>query len=123
MNIIDSSAWIEYFNDGANASEFAGAIEDPATLVVPSWTIYEVYRRMASPNEKLAARAVDLMLQGRVVDLTATLAINAAALSLETGLAAADSIILATARANDATLWTQDAHFEGLPGVEFRARK
>lgn len=63
------------------------------------------------------------MLQGRVVELSATLATGAARLSLQTGLAMADAIILATARAQDAVLWTQDSHFEGLENVEFREKQ
>jgi predicted nucleic acid-binding protein len=40
-------------------------------------------------------------------------------LSLEHKLPLADSIILATARAYQATLWTQDEHFRGLSGVQY----
>ncbi len=57
-----------------------------------------------------------------VVDLDASLAVDAARLSLETGLAMADSIVYATARSQDAVLWTQDSHFEGLERVEYRPR-
>lgn len=60
-------------------------------------------------GEGTALEVVALMLQGRVIDLSAALAIDAARLSLETGLAPADSIILATARSENAVLWTQDA--------------
>ena len=63
------------------------------------------------------------MLQGRVVELSATLAIEAARLSLDIGLAMADAIILATARAEDAVLWTKDSHFEGLDNVEFHEKQ
>ena len=35
----------------------------------------------------------------------------------------ADSIILATARAYHATLWTQDGDFQGLEGVQYVARR
>ena len=31
----------------------------------------------------------------------------------------ADSIILATARDQEAILWTQDEHFKGIDGVEY----
>ena len=36
MNVVDSSAWLEYFSDGPNASEFADAITDLERLIVPS---------------------------------------------------------------------------------------
>jgi predicted nucleic acid-binding protein len=63
------------------------------------------------------------MQQGTVVDLDARLALSAARVSLESRLPMADSIVLATARVHDATLWTQDADFEGLAGVRYRARR
>ena len=123
MNVVDSSAWLEYFGDGENASDFAAAIEAPETLAVPSLSIYEVFKRVCQiKDEATAFEAVAVMLQGRVVELTASLALDAARLSLDTGLAMADSIILATARSEEATLWTQDAHFQGFPQVEFRAK-
>ncbi len=123
MNVIDSSAWLEYFADGPNASLFAPAIEDVALLVVPSITIYEVYRRIASQRgETDALTAVTAMHQGRIVELTAELSLSAARLGLAHRLPLADSIVLATARAHDAELWTQDADFDGLPGVQFRSK-
>lgn len=123
MNVVDSSAWLEYFGDGPNAREFAAAIESNGDLVVPSLTIFEVFKRTHQiSDETTALDAVALMMQGRVVDLTSALALAAATLSLESGLAMADAIILATARAEDAVLWTQDAHFDGLDGVEFRRK-
>ena len=123
MNVVDSSAWLEYFGDGPNAREFAVAIESTTDLVVPSLTIFEVFKRTHQiSDETTALDAVALMMQGRVVDLTPALALAAATLSLESGLAMADATILATARAQDAVLWTQDAHFDGLDGVEFRRK-
>ena len=123
MNVVDSSAWLEYFGDGSNAGDFADAIEDPAQLAVPTLTLFEVFKRSHQlKGEATALEALAIMLQGRIVELSANLAVEAAKLSLETGLAMADSIILATARAEDAVLWTQDAHFEGLDKVEYRKK-
>ena len=123
MNVVDSSAWLEYLGDGENAVEFAGVVEAPETLVVPSLTVFEVFKRVCRiRDEATAFAAVGVMLQGEVIDLTGSLAIEAARVSLETGLPLADSIILATARSAGATLWTQDAHFAGLEHVEYRAK-
>lgn len=123
MNVVDSSAWLEYLGDGVNASEFARAIETPEELIVPTLTLFEVFKRTAQLTDTATAlQVVGIMMQGRVVDLSATLALEAARLSLESGLAMADAVILATARAHGAVLWTQDAHFVGLQGVEFRAK-
>ncbi|MDP2182176.1 MAG: type II toxin-antitoxin system VapC family toxin [Actinomycetota bacterium] len=124
MNVVDSSAWLEYFGDGPNASEFAGAIEKPDDLIVPTLTFFEVFKRTHQiADETTALDAVAVMMQGRVVDLTPSLALDAARTSLETGLAMADSIILASARAEDAVLWTQDSHFDGIERVEFRPKR
>jgi predicted nucleic acid-binding protein len=123
VNVADSSAWIEYVIDGPNAPAFAPIIEDAPGLIVPTLTLFEVYRRITQiVDQEAAMAAAGLMLQGSVVELSATLALSAAQLSSEAGLAMADSIILATARAHSAVLWTQDAHFEGMLGVDFRAR-
>lgn len=121
MNVVDSSAWLEYFADGPNAGEFAEAIADIERLVVPSITLFEVFKRVRVQRDPAAALyAVAQMMRGRVVDLDAELAVAAAAVSAETGLAMADSMVLATARNAAATLWTQDSDFEGMDGVEYR---
>lgn len=120
MNVVDSSGWLEYFADGANASFFAPAIEKPAMLVVLTISVYEVCKRVMQQRDHGAAlQVMAVMRQGRIVELTETLAMSAAVLSLRHGLPMADSIMLATAQAADATLWTQDAGFEGLPGVRY----
>ena len=122
MNVVDSSAWLEYLGDGPNASEFAQAIETPHELAGPTLTLFEVFKRTFElKGEATAFDAVATMLQGRVVDLSAGLALEAARISIDKGLSLADSIILATARSQDAVLWIQDAHFSGLEGVEYRA--
>lgn len=124
MNVVDSSAWLEYFGDGPNASEFAEAIEAPEELAVPTLTLFEVFKRVCQlKDESTALETIGLMLQGNVVELSTGIALDAARLSLASGLAMADSIILATARSEGAVLWTQDAHFKGLEQVEFRERR
>jgi len=123
VNVVDSSAWLEYFANGPNAGAFASAIQATEELVVPSITLLEVFKRVYQQRgEGPALQAVALMQQGAVVDLDAPLALTAARISADGKLALADSVVLATARRFDATLWTQDADFEGLPGVRYRAR-
>ena len=121
MNVVDSSAWLEYFADGPNASEFADAVEDLDNLVVPTITIYEVFKRLrVQRDSEVALRGVSQMRRGHVADLDADLAIAAADLGADLRLPLADSVILATARRFQATLWTQDADFEGMSDVEYR---
>ena len=123
MNVVASSAWLEYFADGPNAAVFAEPLCDSAALVVPSMTIYEVFKVVyRQRGEDAALQAVALMQQGTVVELTASLAMIAAKTSLDAGLPMADSIILATARQHEAQLWTQDEHFRDVPGVRFVAK-
>ena len=124
MNVVDSSAWLEYFADGPNAGFFAPAIEATDELIVPSVCLLEVFKRVCQQRgEGPALQAVAVMQQARVVDLDSALALIAARIGTDTKLALADSVVLATARNSDATLWTQDADFEGLPDVKFRAKK
>ena len=123
MNVVDSSAWLEYFADGPNAAVFAEPLGDVTHLVVPAITVYEVFKVVCRQRgEDAALQAVALMQQGLVVELSAALAMVAAKTSLELGLPMADSIILATARQHDAQLWTQDEHFRNVAGVRFVAK-
>jgi toxin FitB len=120
MNVVDSSGWLEYFADGPNADFFAPAIENASELVVPSLSMYEVFKRVLQQRgEDDALQAVGVMAQGLVVDLNMEIAINAAKISVELRLPMADSIILATARAYSATFWTQDADFQDIEGVQY----
>ncbi len=120
MNVVDSSAWLEFFADGPNAGEFAQPLADRAALVVPTITIYEVFKVVCRQRgEDAALQAASLMQQGRSVELSPSLAMVAARMSLELTLPMADSVILATARFHDALLWTQDEHFRNLPGVRY----
>lgn len=120
MNVVDSCGWLEYFANGPNADFFAPSIEATDGLVVPSLTLFEVFKRVLQQRtEADALRAVALMRQGRVIELTDTLALGAARLSCDLRLPMADSIILHTARVHGAKLWTQDAHFEPIPDVAF----
>jgi len=100
MNVVDSSAWLAYLAGEANAAYFAPAIEETEALM-----------------------ATAAMQEGLVVPLDARLALEAAAVGHEEGLALADAVIYATARLHGAVLWTQDEHFAGRPGVRFRAKR
>ena len=124
MNIVDSSGWLAYFADEPNAKFFQTPLKDTASLVVPSITIYEVFKvvlRETSENEALQAAAA--MQKGTVVDLTVTLAIAASKISLELGLPMADSVIIATAKAFDSAIWTQDSDFKNIAGVKYYPKK
>jgi len=123
VNVVDSSGWLEYFADGPNADFFAPAIENTPELLVPSISLYEVFKRVLQQRgEGDALQAVAVMMQGKVVDLDADLALAASKLSVELRLPMAGSIMLATAFAHEATLWTQEVDFQGIQGVQYIAK-
>lgn len=120
MNVVDSSGWLEFFSDGPNASFFAPPIQKLSELIVPTVSLYEVFKRVLQQrDETQALQAVALMEQGMVVELDAAIALSAAKLSVDLKLPMADSIILASARAFDAVLWSQNEDFEGMEGIRF----
>jgi predicted nucleic acid-binding protein len=124
MNIVDSSGWLEYFSGGPNVEYFSSPLEDPAFLIVPVITIYEVFKvvlREAGENE--AFQAIAAMQKGQVKDLTLSIVMKAAKISLQHSLPMADSFILSTANVFKCTLWTQDSDFKNIPRVNFIPKK
>ena len=120
MNVLDSSAWLAILKGEANGQRFTRVLADVEALIVPTVCIAEVARKlMQGVDRKEAEALLGAMQRARVADLTAEVAVEAARVGLEYRLHLADSIIYATARLHDATLWTQDAHFANLPGVEY----
>jgi len=124
MSVVDSCGWLEYFADGPNADFFARAIEQPSELLVPSLSLCEVFKRVLQQRgEGDALQAVAVMIQGKVLDLDLDLALSAARVSVDLNLPMADSVMLATAQAHGATLWTQDADLKGIAGVQYVERR
>ncbi|PKK89908.1 MAG: VapC toxin family PIN domain ribonuclease [Candidatus Wallbacteria bacterium HGW-Wallbacteria-1] len=120
MNIVDSSGWLEFFAGGHNAENFLEPLEDPTQLIVPTITIYEVFKVvLRESDENKALQAISAMQKGIVIDLNFKLSLNSAKISLENKIPMADSIIIATANAYDCTIWTQDSDFENLPNVKY----
>lgn len=120
MNVVDSSGWLSYFAKGKNADFFSNPIEDTEKLLVPTISLYEVFKRVLQQRgETEALQAVAFMQSGEVIELSSPIALHAARLSHDVKIPMADSIMLASAREFGAILWTQDADFEGLEGVRY----
>lgn len=120
MNVVDSSGWLEYFGNGRNADFFAPILQDLPNLIVPTVSLYEVFKRISlDRSESEALQAIAIMQQAEVIDLDETIALTAAKLSLQYKLPMADALILSTAKTHSATLWTQDSDFDGLPDVQY----
>ena len=123
MNVVDSSAWLEYFTGGPRADFFAQAIEDGSHLLVPAIALYEVFKKVLSEKgEGEALKAVAQMKTGQVVEMTENIALGAAKISLEHKMPLADSVMLATAKLYNAKLWTQDEHFKNIEGVIYKKK-
>jgi len=123
-NVVDSSGWLEYFADAKNANFFAPAIENTKNLIVPSISLLEVFKNVLRQcSEKQAFESIECMLQGTIVNLDIEISLSAAKLGIQHKIPMADSIILATAFAHEAIVWTQDSDFEGLPQVKYIHKK
>jgi len=123
MNVVDSSGWIEFLVGGPNAGFFETPLILQDELLVPSVIMLEVYRYvLRNEGREKALSVAATMCEGRVIDLGTGLAIEAAELGASHGLPLADSIIYASALSHEATLWTQDADFDGLDHVEYRSK-
>lgn len=120
MNVVDSSGWLEYFANGKNAAFFSAPIEDPSRLLVPTISLYEVFKRILQQrSETEALRAIAFMQSGKIIDLSNNIALHAAKISHESKIPMADSMMLATAREFNATLWTQDSDFSAIKDVKY----
>lgn len=123
MNVVDSSGWLEYFAAGSNGQFFLPAIQDTAHLLVPTICLYEVFKRTLQQYDVSTAHScINDMHSGNIIELDTSLALLGAQISIQHKLAMADSLIYATAQAHNATLWTQDEHFQSLPGVRYIAK-
>lgn len=123
MNVVDSCGWLEYIADGHNASFFEPVLTDLPKLIVPSITIYEVYKRvLIQSGQTYADRAINAMSRGQLVALDADNLRLAAMASVRYKFAMADAIIWQTAQLHQAQLFTQDADLMYAPGVMYRAK-
>ena len=123
MNGVDSSGWIEFVRAGANGPVFKPIIEDRARLLVPTIALFEVHRVLSrSLPADLVNRCLDVMRLGRVLDLTDARAVAASHIAAQHKLAMADAAMYAIALEFGASFWTQDADYQGLPGVRYQAK-
>ena len=123
MNVVDSSGWIEYFIDTANADNFAPAIEKTALLIVPTLSFFEVHRYLSrNADDERRDECLDVMRRGTVIELTTTRAIAASDMAQKHRLAMADAVMYSIAREFNATFWTQDVDYKDLPGVSYHAK-
>ena len=120
MNVVDSSGWIEFFLAGSNGPTFKPVVEQRDQLLVPTIAIFEVHKILSrNLAEDLVDRCLDIMRLGRVLDLTDRRAVAASKIARQHRLALADAAMYSMALEHDATFWTQDIDYDGLPGVRY----
>ena len=120
MNIVDSSCWLEYLMGTEIGIAVAPIIESPGELVVPTITMYEVYKKLlAEKGEEYALDVVSYMQTGTVIELNAGLSLSAAQISRKHKLPMADSIIYATSLHCSAIIFSCDQHFKDIPNIRY----
>ena len=120
MNVVDSSGWIEFFNASRYGLQFKTVITDTDALLVPVIALYEVHRVLSrSLPEAVVNQCLDVMRMGRVLELSDQRAIAAAEVAQRYRLAMGDAVMYSMALEFDATFWTQDVDYQGLPKVEY----
>ncbi len=120
MNVVDTSGWLEFFAGGKNAKKFSNPIKKAKELVVPTICIYEIAKViLRESDEDHLLQALAAIQEAQIVELSSSISIAAAKISLRHRLPMADSIIYATAKRFNATVWTQDIDFKDLPGVNY----
>ncbi len=123
MNVVDSSGWVEYFQDSPRADLFASAIENRDQLLVPTVALFEVHKILSrSLSEDLVSRCLNVMRLGRVLDLTDKRATAASKVARQHRLALADAAMYSMAQEHAASFWTQDVDYAALPGVRYFAK-
>lgn len=120
MNLVDSSGWFEYFLNSPNARYFVPIIENTDELIVSPINYYEIYKRVLHEfGADEANRAVGFLNQGTIIEISTSISLQAAELSKKYQLPMADSLLLSTAYAKEAILWTLDSHFKDIPDVRY----
>ncbi len=122
-NVVDASGWLEYFTDGPDAAFFAQTLQEVENLVVPTITIMDVFRHVYRyGDEGDALQAAAAMQQGWVVNLDTTGALSAGRLGIRHELSPSAGVVLATARAHEARIWSLEEELRNVEGVQYRPR-
>ncbi|MDQ7001024.1 MAG: type II toxin-antitoxin system VapC family toxin [Mariprofundus sp.] len=121
MKLVDSCGWLHVFKNTTLANTYRNILQQTESeILVPTIVIYEVSKVLKRDAGESVAMACTLrMQQANVAGLTDVLALEAADISVEHGLAMADAIIYATAQRHNAALYTSDADLKEFPGVQF----
>ena len=120
MVLVDTSAWIEWLIGSATGEGLSARLPQQSDWLVPTTVQLELAKWLTREvGEDKADQVIAFTQVCQVVPLDTEIALAAADACRTHKLATANAIIFATAQVRGATLLTCDAHFEGLPGVDF----
>ncbi len=124
LRVVDTSVWIEWLTGSALGKKLGKQLPDKPQCIVPTIVQLELSKWLVREvGEDQADQVIAYTQKCVVVPLDTAIALLAADLHREHGLATADAIVYATARHHGAELLTCDSHFESLPDVALFARK
>ena len=120
MVLVDTSAWIEWLIGSPTGEALSERLPEQSDWLVPTMVQLELAKWLnREVGEDKADQVIAFTQVCQVVPLDTEIALAAADACRMHKLATADAIIFATAQARGATLLTCDAHFDGLPGVDY----
>ena len=123
MKLIDTCVYVEVLRGTPTGNLLKSLIPPPGQLLVSTMVLYELGKWVArNMGAEEADEFIAAMLTAQVIEPTAGIALHASELSAAHQLHALDALIYATALEHDAQLVTCDAHFKGLPSVDYTAK-
>jgi predicted nucleic acid-binding protein len=123
VRLLDTSIWIEWLIGTNLAKQFGADFRAFETIVIPSIVQYELYKwNLRERTEQDADQVIAFTTSGVVVPINTAIATLAAELSFRHKLHATDALVYATSLTTDAPLVTCDAHFKGLPNIEYHEK-
>ena len=120
MKLLDTCVWIEIILGSPLGETFKSLFLDKQNVLVPNLVQFELRRWAWREYSEAHVNQITLTLREAVVAQTSErTALLAANLCIAHKLHATDALIYATALDHDAELVTVDAHFKGLPHVDY----
>lgn len=123
MIVIDACVWIEGLQKTTTGVHYKKLWNRPEEIIVPTTVQFEIYRWcLKNMDEDFAVNAMSGTRRCVVQPVSEKIALLAATIASPHKLAALDALIYATAIVLKARVVTCDAHFEGLPSVDYQPK-
>lgn len=120
MILVDTSAWIEWLIGSPTGDALSPRLPAQEDWLVPTMVQLELSKWLTREiGEEKSDQVIAFTQVCQIAQLDTQTALLAAELCSSHKLATADAVIYATAKYHQAQLLTCDAHFQGLPEVDF----